>query len=139
MLVALWINYKRKAFADAGVDFVIDIEVFFEVQADFGASLMMILCMLAVRRGGDIFHQWNKKYMFLNFMAGFLGVFCTQIMFGAKIHRALDAAEPDICDYSRSDLWVRNWRENQDYRTLHLDSRDDRTDICQEPVCGDDL
>lgn len=81
MLVALWINYKRKAFADAGVDFVIDIEVFFEVQADFGASLMMILCMLAVRRGGDIFHQWNKKYMFLNFMAGFLGVFCTQIMF----------------------------------------------------------
>jgi drug/metabolite transporter (DMT)-like permease len=37
--------------------------------------------MFAVRRSDDIFHQWNRKYMFLNFMAGFLGVFCTQLMF----------------------------------------------------------
>lgn len=80
ILVGLWINYKRKAFQIFGIDFVKANKVFFELQADIGASFFLSLYVLAVRKGSDIFLQWNIKFILLNFLAGVF-IFATQLMF----------------------------------------------------------
>jgi drug/metabolite transporter (DMT)-like permease len=78
--MALWINYKKQVFKALTINFVIITQVFFEMQANIGASVLLFFSLLAVRKIDDIFLNFNKRHIFLSCLSG-ISIFLSQVTF----------------------------------------------------------
>jgi drug/metabolite transporter (DMT)-like permease len=77
----MWINYKKEAFTRMGVDFVTSKQIFFELQADLGGGLMLLIITFGINKQDDIFLHGNKKLLLLCILSGIIGVFSAQLCF----------------------------------------------------------